>query len=102
MPPAALGSVLRSFRHFLRHENSDLKTAYLFGSYAKNRITIDSDIDVAVIYKKLSDVFDMQVHLMKLRRNFDTRIEPHVFRESDFDLSNPLALEIINTGVEII
>ena len=39
--------------------------------------------------------------LMKLRRKFDTRIEPHAFRESDFDISNPLAKEILTTGLEI-
>jgi hypothetical protein len=38
---------------------------------------------------------------MKLRRKFDTRIEPQVFRESDFHISNPLANEILKTGIEI-
>ena len=47
------------------------------------------------------DTFDMQVKLMKLRRKFDTRIEPHAFRESDFEISNPLANEILKTGLEI-
>lgn len=62
----------------------------------------DSDIDLAIIFKKLNDTFDMQVKLMKLRRKFDTRIEPHAFRSSDFKISNPLANEILKTGLEII
>jgi len=44
----------------------------------------------------------MQVELMKLRRRFDTRIEPHAFRESDFDVSIPLAREILTTGLELV
>ncbi len=44
----------------------------------------------------------MQVQLMKLRRKFDTRIEPHPFRDSDFNQSNPLANEILNTGVQVV
>ena len=44
----------------------------------------------------------MQVNLMKLRRKFDTRIEPHPFNEKDFDISNPLVNEILNTGIKIL
>jgi hypothetical protein len=44
----------------------------------------------------------MPVELMKLRRKFDTRMEPHPFSEPDFNLSNPLAWQIIQTGFEII
>lgn len=40
--------------------------------------------------------------LMKLRRKFDTRIEPHPFDESDFKHSDPFANEILNTGIQII
>jgi hypothetical protein len=43
----------------------------------------------------------MQVELMRLRRNIDSRIEPHPFRESEFDISNPIASEIIKYGQEI-
>lgn len=78
-----------------------MKKAYLFGSYIKGTITEDSDIDLTIIFNNLADTFDIQVQLMKLRRKFDTRIEPHAFRESDFQMSNPLANEILKTGVEI-
>ncbi len=74
----------------------------MFGSYVKGTVTEDSDIDLAIIFKNLSDTFDMQVQLMKLRRKFDNRIEPHAFRESDFKNSNPLANEILKTGLEIV
>lgn len=86
---------------FIKKQEPSLKKAYLFGSYARGTDRKDSDIDLAVIFSDLKDTFDMQVKLMKLRRNFDTRIEPHTFRESDFILSNPLANEILRTGLEI-
>ena len=38
---------------------------------------------------------------MRLRRKIDSRIEPHPFREKDFDLSNPLVNEILRYGQEI-
>jgi hypothetical protein len=43
----------------------------------------------------------MQVELMRLRRNIDSRIEPHPFRESEFEISNPIVSEILKYGREI-
>jgi predicted nucleotidyltransferase len=73
----------------------------LFGSYAKGNFNDDSDIDIAVIFKDYSTSIDMQLELMRLRRKIDSRIEPHPFRESEFELSNPIVNEIIKYGQEI-
>ena len=94
--------IAREYVDFLRKKDPNIIKAYIFGSYVKGTIREDSDIDLAIIFKKLTDTFDMQVQLMKLRRKFDTRIEPHAFREADFQISNPLANEILKTGLEII
>jgi len=90
------------FAIFLKETNRSVKKVYLFGSYAKGTFHDNSDIDLAIIFDRLSDSFDMQVELMKLKRKFDIRIEPHPFIESDFNLSHPLAREIIYNGVEIV
>ncbi len=90
------------FAIFLKETNSSVKKVYLFGSYAKGTFHDNSDIDLAIIFDRLSDSFDMKVELMKLKRKFDIRIEPHPFIESDFNLSHPLAREIIYNGVEIV
>jgi len=74
---------------------------YLFGSYAKQTQTEDSDIDVAIIVKQLKgDYFTTNPLLWKLRREIDDRIEPVLF-EKDFDDSGFLA-EIENNGICII
>jgi predicted nucleotidyltransferase len=86
---------------FLRKTKPGIKKIYLFGSHAKGNIHQDSDIDIAVVFHDLSDSFDMQVELMKLRRSFDTRIEPHPFSAAEFNKSNPLAFEILKNGFEI-
>jgi len=74
---------------------------FLFGSYAKGNYTEDSDIDVAVVLEDFENAIDIQLELMKLRRKIDSRIEPHPFREQDFEQSNPLAYEILKYGQEI-
>lgn len=73
----------------------------LFGSYAKGNFNDDSDIDIAVVFKDYSNLMDIQLELMRLRRNIDSRIEPHPFREYEFELSNPIVSEIIKYGQEI-
>ncbi len=73
----------------------------LFGSYAKGNFNEDSDIDIAIVFKDYSNLMDMQLELMRLRRKIDSRIEPHPFRESEFELSNPIVNEIIKYGQEI-
>ncbi len=94
--------IARKYIEFIKKKDPNVKKAYIFGSYIKGTVKEDSDIDLAIIFKNLTDTFDMQVQLMKLRRKFDTRIEPHAFRESDFQDSNLLAKEILKTGLEIV
>jgi predicted nucleotidyltransferase len=94
--------IVKKYIDYLMNNNFYIQRVYLFGSYAKGIVDKDSDIDIAVVFKDLPDSFDMQVQLMKLRRKFDTRIEPHPFEESDFNLTNPLAIEILTTGVQIV
>ena len=76
---------------------------YLYGSYAKNTYTSESDIDLAIFLEKDDlDGFEEDSKLMKLRRNVDFRIEPHSFAKTDFDETNPYIREIIKTGERII
>lgn len=76
----------------------DFVKIILFGSYAKGNFHNDSDIDIAVILKDYNNLIDIQLDLMRLRRKVDSRIEPHPFREKDFDISNPLVNEIVKYG----
>ena len=80
----------------------DVKKAYIFGSYAKGTQREDSDIDIAVILGHMDNFFEIQMELFRRRRNIDLRIEPHPFDQGDFSHSNPLAAEIMNTGIEVL
>ena len=72
----------------------------LFGSYAKGNARDDSDVDVAIIVKKLSgDYFSTRPLLWKIRREVDDRIEP-VLIDKEHDESGFLS-EIMKTGVVI-
>lgn len=80
----------------------DVRRAYIFGSYAKGTQREESDIDIAVVFGNMEDFFKTQMELFRRRRKIDLRIEPHPFDEDDFSENNPVAVEIMNTGIEII
>ena len=102
MDKRATLKVVKKYITFLKENKFNIQKAYIFGSYAKGSFHEDSDIDLAIIMSNLPDTFNMQVQLMKLRRKFDTRIEPHPFDETDFNSSNPFANEILRTGIQIV
>jgi predicted nucleotidyltransferase len=73
----------------------------LFGSYSKGNFNEHSDIDIAVIFDDYDNHIQRQTDLLKLTRHIDSRIEPHPFREKDFNINNPLAYEILLFGEEL-
>ena len=79
----------------------DIVKIILFGSYARGNYHKDSDIDIAVILKDYNSLIDIQLDLMRIRRKIDSRIEPHPFREKDFDITNPIVNEIVKHGQDI-
>ncbi len=77
-----------------------IEKVYLFGSYARNTNKEDSDIDVAIIVKKIDgDYFSINPLLWKIRRQVDDRIEP-ILIERDHDGADFLS-EIEEHGIEI-
>ena len=81
--------------------NYTVERAFLFGSYARKTNRPDSDIDIALVLKDVTDIFDTQVKLMQLRKNEDILIEPHPYRNEDFNINDPVVNEILQFGIEI-
>ena len=98
-----IDSTIAKYLDLIKENFSDIERVYLFGSYAKGRSTDDSDIDVALIFTNLDDSkrFDIQVQLMMLAAQIDSRIEPHPISHDDFDSGNPFVVEIKKTGIEV-
>ncbi|MBA7678127.1 hypothetical protein ES703_86398 [subsurface metagenome] len=92
---------VNKYLDYLKKQKYKIKKAYIFGSYAKNDYNEDSDIDIAIVMENIDDHFDTQINLMKLRRKFDNRIEPHPFEVDEFNESHPFAFEILKTGIEV-
>ena len=78
-----------------------IENAILFGSFANGTNHPDSDIDIAIVFKSVDDIIDMQVELLCLRTDDDLLIEPHPFSKSDFNITNPFVAEILRNGIEL-
>lgn len=62
----------------------EIESVYLFGSFASDTNSADSDIDVAIVVKDISeDFFSINPLLWKLRRQIDDRIEPILIDENN-------------------
>jgi predicted nucleotidyltransferase len=94
--------VLKKYIEFLSQNNFNVSKAYLFGSYANNNFHSDSDIDVALVLQNYNDSFNDFKKIMRFRRGFDLRIEPHIFNESDFEEGDPFINEIKKTGLKVV
>lgn len=97
-------AVQRSVKQFLAAASKDrlIVAAYVYGSEARQEATEWSDIDVAVISPDFADdLFAAQVLLMKLAARVDDRIEPRAFTPQGFNVNDPLANAIQNTGVRV-
>jgi predicted nucleotidyltransferase len=95
--------IINRYVERLKEYKVDIWRLYLYGSYARDSYHVDSDIDLAVFLDKDDiDGFDEDLMLMKLRWDIDLRIEPHSFARSDFDESDPLIREIMETGERIV
>ncbi|MFW5721640.1 MAG: nucleotidyltransferase domain-containing protein [Bacteroidota bacterium] len=88
----------------IRENYSDFESVYVFGSYARGNSNQNSAIDLAIIFKDLDDLkrFDVQVQLMLLASQIDTRIEPYPISHNNFYSDNPFVIEIKKTGFEIL
>ena len=95
-------AIVRYIR-LIKEKYSEIESAYIFGSYAKGKSTDDSDIDLALIFTQLDDSkrFEIQVQLMLLAAQIDSRIEPHPISCEDFNSGNPFVIEIKKNGIEV-
>ena len=85
----------------LKKENIPVYKAYLYGSYAKNNFTEDSDIDILIITKKHIDI-KLKAKAWSLIRKINTKIEPYFVNIHDFQNNESIISSIaIEEGIEI-
>jgi hypothetical protein len=79
-------------------EKLPVKRAVLFGSYAKGRHTIASDIDLLIIYsgKPRRDAYELVKRTLNIRR-----LEPHIYSEGEYRQVEMTVERMIRDGISV-
>ena len=101
--PADIKKIIDRYLHVLDKNNIPIKAAVLFGSYAMGNYQKWSDIDIALV----SDIFvgDRIYDKDKIRSitlSVSSEIEVIPFSVHDFNMQNPFAKKILETGIKLI
>ncbi|MBI5683309.1 MAG: nucleotidyltransferase domain-containing protein [Deltaproteobacteria bacterium] len=89
---------IKEYIDVLISRNIHVLGAYLFGSYVKGMADEWSDIDLAILTGRfIGDSIDFRFMLAEIAMNIDPDIEPHPYLASEFNESNPIAVEIMRT-----
>ena len=93
----------QKFVDLVRQAGIIVSTAYVFGSWVKDKASKDSDIDVCVVSPNFGDDYiEDMVRLRKISLNVDSRIEPIPFTPQDYnDPLGTLASEIRKNSIEL-
>ena len=84
-------------KEFLREFFKEAEAIYLFGSFAKNEFNENSDIDIAVLYKKKLD----RVELFKKQEELFLKFNRDIDLVDLQDVNDVFAYEIINNSVKL-
>ena len=99
--PLKITALVQKYIASLREDNLNIEDIYIYGSWAKGKARIGSDIDVCIIssdFKKL----DPWKYLWQKRLDANTLyIQPIGFAPEDFVDESPLVWEIKRTGVMV-
>ncbi len=101
--PAKIKKTIDKYLQVLNKNNIPIKEAILFSSYATGNYHKWSDIDIALV----SDIFigdriDDKDKIRSLTLSVSSEIEVIPFSPHDFNLHNPFAKEILNTGIKLV
>ena len=102
MASRAIINELKNFTNQVSACGVSLRRVILFGSYAANKQTENSDMDVALVADEFTGVpsEDVKLFLSALRNHY--LIQPQTFNPKQFSAkANPFIETIIRTGVEV-
>ena len=96
--------ILKKYIHILYNEGIPIEKAFLYGSYAKDEASPESDIDVMIVSKIFEKNDDKLIgKTWRLTTKVDSRIEPFIVGTKRFktDEYSPLLEIVRQEGIEI-
>jgi len=101
--PYEIKLVLSEFLRSLNDSCSQIDKIFLFGSQAKGTASINSDIDIALIFaENLNPEIQVTKIVHQLEKQFKVKIQVHYFTSKSFSTKNKLTEEIIVDGIRLV
>jgi predicted nucleotidyltransferase len=100
--PYEIMVIISEFVRSLNDSCRCLEKVILFGSQAKGTASINSDIDLAVIFKEdLEQEIFINKIIKKIEQQFHKKIQVHYFTSKNFNKKNKLVEEIERDGLSL-
>ena len=102
----ASAAIMKQMKDFVKQVKADgitLRKAILFGSYARNKQTKYSDIDMVLVADEFCNIptEDIKLFLNSMRKYY--MVQPRTYNTKDFNVDkDPFVEEILKTGIEIV
>ncbi len=101
--PARVRKIIDRYIAALRENNIPINQAILFGSYAQEKNSEWSDIDIALVSEIFEgDRFVDRGKIRKINLSVSSDLEILPYRPEDFTSDDPFVKEILDTGVKIV
>jgi predicted nucleotidyltransferase len=101
--PDNIKTILDRYLSLLKKNNIQVENAYLFGSYAKGYNNEWSDIDLAIVSGSFEGIrMKDKDKIRRLTLSVSSSLEILPFNPRDFSMENPLAKEIMETGIRLV
>lgn len=101
--PDKIKAIIEEYLKLLKANNIHLHKAYLFGSYANGNSNEWSDIDIALVSDSFEGIRAKDRDKIRiLTLSVSSKLETLPFNSKDFSEANPLAKEIIETGIRLV
>jgi len=100
-----INTLVKSIAKKAKKEGMPISKAFVFGSYAKNKVNPDSDLDLCFISSKFEDRIKSSARLRTIVHfsfpEIDIPLDIAVYKPKDFVKTIPLVHEIKQHGKEI-
>ena len=97
--------MVRGIARKAKEDKMPIRQAFIFGSYAKNRMNEYSDLDLCFISRKFKNIIDAEAYLMTeiyyLNPKLNIPIDVVAYHPKDFIKTAPLVYEIQRNGREV-
>jgi len=100
-----INSLIKKLSEKVKEDDIFFQKVFVFGSYAKNKMTSRSDLDLCFISPKFKDTIEAEAYLRTklyfLNLNYNIPIDIVAYNPKEFKETIPLVDEIKKSGKEI-